>query len=151
MNIYKVMAIVIIILSAMVVTAPDLCAGEYLGELCWLVSPVGSTQTSILKLGLYYPGGLHLLSTGKMVAGAVQIPYHGNFELIDNQFQGTLLNAGFTQNAVFNQSFVIFLEPDTLSGIYFGFTESTNIQMPPDLQYTGGYGALTYVSCPTGI
>lgn len=151
MSIYKVMAIVIIILSAMAFTVPDVYAGEYLGELCWLVSPVGSTQTSILKLSIYYPGGLHLLSTGKMVAGTLQVPYHGNLEFIDNKFQGTMLNAGFTQNAVFNQSFLFSLEPDTLSGMYFGYTESTKIQQPPDLQYTGGYGALTFISCPAGI
>ncbi len=151
MSIYKIMAIVIIILSAMAFTVPDLYAGEYLGELCWLVSPVGSPQTGILKLSIYYPGGLHLLYTGKMVVGTQQVPYQGNFELIDNQLRGILLNAGFTQNAVFNQSAIILLELDTLSGIYAGYTESTNIQQPPDIQYTSGYGALTFVSCPAGI
>lgn len=151
MSIYKIMIIVVIILSAMVFTVPDLYAGEYLGEFCWLVSPFGSTQTGILKLGIYHPGGLHLLYTGKMVVGTLQVPYQGNFELIDNQIRGTALNAGFNQSAVFNQSALMLLELDTFSGIYFGFTESTQIQLPPDLQYTGDIGTLTFVSCPTGI
>jgi hypothetical protein len=124
---------------------------DYLGELCWLVSPDTGVAPSILKLGVTYLGGRHLLVSGKLIAGPVQVPVYGNIVAFEG-LDGTLISSGF--NTVFSANQVAFfylgvgpIDAGTLNGAYRGlshfFTYSGGTT-----SYTEDKGILTFISCP---
>jgi hypothetical protein len=139
-----------IVLAALCCVTAEGEAGQYIGDICWTVSRFGSSATGLLKLSFYYPGGLHLLATGKMTMGSQEAPYSGYLTVLKGQYLGQLSSSSYTSGTVLTQYGYFELKPTTLSGGYFLTSESANIQLPVSVAVGGSTGGLSLVACPPG-
>ena len=119
-------------------------ASDYVGDLCWSFSNPTQGTSGTIRLGISHIGGGHYLTSGVASVTTpivVQVPVHGNVEIIGGEIVSTLTAPGSRNGVIGNDMQKIKLNSSTLNGsfesigVYSDAVEISN-------------GTLTHTPCP---
>ena len=133
MNFFSIVMVCFCVIGSLNgVTAIKADAGDYLGDYCWNVSNTPLEWSWKLQLGVTHIGSGHCLCSGIITVTDpfyLQIPTHGNMELIGNEIRISLSFPGIRNGHLGIGMHSIKLDPNTLNGtaecigVYFDAVE----------------------------
>lgn len=120
-------------------------AGEFLGDLCWLVDE-GAVDKPTLKLGVFHIGNGHyqILGTAQTSTDGTHMA-HGNAELIGDKIHMSVIMADGNNDAMSTLHGLGILDPSTLNGTYSMLHTEASKGGETEIRYSSG--TLTFIPC----